>query len=162
MTDLTGDDAIDRDLLIGELEASRFADTELREDAWNPLEWVYLVGDGLFTLNAREFAPLAVRLASTAGRLEGLPAVLEAARVTLVGTPDRPVGRFQTETALRQLARDRRAHRRGAVCRRGGRSDGPGRRGSPSPPDRRRRGRAGRHRRVRTPPARGRPACERW
>ena len=103
MTDLTGDDAIDRDLLIGELEASRFADTELQEDAWNPLEWVYLVGDGLFTLNAREFAPLAVRLASTAGRLEGLPAVLEAARVTLVGTPDRPVGRFQTETALRQL-----------------------------------------------------------
>ncbi len=103
MTDLTGDEAIDRDLLIGELEASRFADTELREDAWNPLEWVYLVGDGLFTLNAREFAPLAERLASIAGRLEGLPAVLEAARAALVGTPDRPVGRFQTETALRQL-----------------------------------------------------------
>ncbi len=103
MTDLTGDEAIDRDLLIGELEASRFADTELREDAWNPLEWVYLIGDGLFTLNAREFAPLATRLASTAGRLEGLPAILEAATATLVGTADRPVGRFQTETALKQL-----------------------------------------------------------
>ena len=101
MTDLPPDDAIDRDLLVGELEAARFAETVLREDTWNPLDWVYLVGDGLFTLLAREFAPLADRLTSTAGRLEGLPAVFEAARATLVGSADRPVGRFQTETALR-------------------------------------------------------------
>ena len=104
LTDLTRDEAIDRDLLIGELEATRFAETELREDAWNPLEWVYLLGDGLFTLQAREFAPLAVRLASTAGRLEGLPALMETARETLVGHAGRPVGRFQTETAVNQLA----------------------------------------------------------
>jgi uncharacterized protein (DUF885 family) len=103
MTDLSADDAIDRDLLVGELAAERFAETELREDTWNPLDWVYLIGDGLFTLNAREFAPPAVRLASTAGRLEGLPAVLDAAREALVGVPDRPVGQFQTETALNQL-----------------------------------------------------------
>jgi uncharacterized protein (DUF885 family) len=95
MPDLTPDETIDRDLLVGELEASRFADTELREDTWNPLEWVYLVGDGLFTLQAREFAPLADRLVS--------PAVLAAARERLTGTADRPVGRFQTETALNQL-----------------------------------------------------------
>ena len=104
MTDLSPDEVIDRDLLVGELEAARFADTELREDAWNPLDWVYLIGDGLFTLSAREFAPLADRLASTAGRLERLPAVLDAARETLVGHAGRPVGRFQTETALKQLA----------------------------------------------------------
>ncbi len=103
MTDLAPDETIDRDLLIGELEAGRFAETELREDAWNPLDWIYLIGDGLFTLNAREFAPLANRLASTAGRLEGLPEVLDAARAALVGDADRPVGRFQTETALTQL-----------------------------------------------------------
>ena len=103
MTDLTGDEAIDRDLLIGELEAARFAEAELREEAWNPLEWIYLIGGGLFLLNAREFAPLADRLASTAGRLEGLPALLEAAREALVGHAGRPVGRFQTETALNQL-----------------------------------------------------------
>jgi uncharacterized protein (DUF885 family) len=104
MTDLSPDEAIDRDLLIGELEAARFSETELREDAWNPLQWVYLIGDGLFTLNAREFAPLADRLASTAGRLEGMPAILDAARDTLVGHAGRPVGRFQTETALNQLS----------------------------------------------------------
>ena len=103
MTDLAGDEAIDRDLLIGELEADRFAHEVLREDAWNPLDWVYIIGDGLFNLNAREFAPLAHRLASTAGRLETLSAVLDAARATLVGIDDRPVGRFQTEKALSQL-----------------------------------------------------------
>ena len=103
MTDLAPDDAIDRDLLIGELEEARFHATELREDAWNPLDWVYLVGAGLFSLSAREFAPLADRLTSTAGRLEGLPAVLAAARGALVGHAGRPVGRFQTEKALEQL-----------------------------------------------------------
>ena len=80
------------------------AETELREFTWNPLDWVYLAGDGLFTLQAREFAPLADRLASTAGRLETLPAVFDAARETLVGSAGRPVARFHTETALRQIA----------------------------------------------------------
>jgi uncharacterized protein (DUF885 family) len=102
--DLSGDEAIDRDLIVGELEAERFAETELREDAWNPLAWVYLLGDGIFPLLAREFAPLADRLGSVAGRLETLPEVTEAADETLIGAgPDRPVGRFQTESALEQL-----------------------------------------------------------
>jgi uncharacterized protein (DUF885 family) len=104
MTDLSTDDAIDRDLLIGELEAARFAETVLGEHAWDPLSWVYLAGDGLFTLLARDFAPLAARLASMAGRLEGLPAVFDAARETLVGHAGRPVSRFHTETALSRAA----------------------------------------------------------
>ncbi|MGZ9276622.1 MAG: DUF885 domain-containing protein [Candidatus Limnocylindrales bacterium] len=100
---LTRDDAIDRDLVVLELEAARFAETELREDAWDPLGWVYLLGEGLFALIARDFAPLADRLASVAARLEGMSTLLDAARGALVGLPDRPVGRFQTETALDQL-----------------------------------------------------------
>jgi uncharacterized protein (DUF885 family) len=104
MTDLSGDDAIDRDLLIGELEAAEFSETVLREETWNPLEWVYLIGGGLFSLLAREFAPLDVRLASFAGRLERLPEVTAAAATVIVGHEGRPVGRFQTETALKQLA----------------------------------------------------------
>ena len=53
---------------------------------------------------AREFAPLADRLASVAQRLEDPEAVTDGARETLVGVgPGRPVGRFQTETALEQL-----------------------------------------------------------
>jgi uncharacterized protein (DUF885 family) len=102
--DLSSDEAIDRDLIVGELEAQRFAETELREDAWNPLAWIYLLGDGIFPLLAREFAPLADRLTSVAARLESMADVIDAARATLVGAgPGRPVGRFQTESALEQL-----------------------------------------------------------
>ncbi len=102
--DLSRDERVDRDLVLQELDAMRFSETELRDDAWDPLAWVYLLGDGLFPLLAREFAPLADRLASVAGRLETMEAVTDAARETLVGAgPDRPVGRFQTETALEQL-----------------------------------------------------------
>src|SRR6266540_3698055 len=78
--DLTRDERVDRDLLVGELEALRFGETELRQEAWDPLEWIYLLGSGLFPLLAREFAPLANRLTSAAGRLEGIPAVVDAAR----------------------------------------------------------------------------------
>ena len=102
--DLTRDERVDRDLMLLELDGIRFGETELRQDAWDPLEWVYLMGGGLFPLLAREFAPLGVRLASVAGRLEGLPAVVDAARVALVGLPDRPASRFHTETAIRQVA----------------------------------------------------------
>ena len=102
--DLSPDDAVDRDLVVMELEAERFHDTELREDAWDPLAWVYLLGEGLFPLLARDFAPLGQRLASVAARLEGMPAVLDDARAALVGLgPERPVGRFQAETAIDQL-----------------------------------------------------------
>ena len=102
--DLTRDDAIDRDLVLMELDAERFAEAELQEERWNPLRWVYLLGDGLFGLLSREFAPLAVRLASVTDRLTAMPALLDDAAASLVGTDDgRPVGRFQTETALAQL-----------------------------------------------------------
>jgi hypothetical protein len=100
--DLSGDERVDRDLLLDELASLRFSDTELREDAWSPMAWVYLIGEGLFRLAAREFAPLAERLSSLAGRAEGLPALLSAARETLVGVDERPVDRLHTETALEQ------------------------------------------------------------
>ena len=96
------DEQVDRDLLLGALDSYRFNEVELREDAWSPMAWVYLIGGGFFGLVAREFAPLAERLASLASRAEGLPAVLDAAAEVLVGIPGRPVDRFHTETALEQ------------------------------------------------------------
>ena len=153
---------IDRDLLLGELAAYRFGETELREDTWSPLEWVYLLGDGLFTLIAREFAPLAERLASVAGRLEGMPAVLDAARTLArlrrpagrpVSTPRRrspsgPASPISIGDALAEGERGRGGRRRGR--RRG---HAPAARGGG-----RRRDRA---RRVRAPPARRRAARRR-
>jgi len=102
--DLDRDQAVDRALLLLVLDEMRFEDEELRQLAWDPLEWVYVMGAGIFPLVAREFAPLAERLASIAGRLEGLPGLVEDARQSLVGTPDgRPVSKFHAETALAQL-----------------------------------------------------------
>jgi uncharacterized protein (DUF885 family) len=101
--ELTTDEEIDRDLLVLELDALRFADTVLREEAWDSLSWVYLLGDGLFPLLARDFAPLRQRLESAAGRCERMPAVVAAARESLVGVAGRPVSRFHVETAIGQL-----------------------------------------------------------
>ncbi len=101
--DLASDERIDRDLLLMELDGLRFGETRLREEAWDALEWVYLLGGGLFPILARDFAPLATRLASIAGRLGGIPGVMAVAQEALVGLPDRPVSRFHVETALAQL-----------------------------------------------------------
>jgi uncharacterized protein (DUF885 family) len=98
---LSTDERIDRDLLVGELAAHRFGEEVLREDTWSPLEWVYMLGDGLFSLIAREFAPLPDRLASIAGRVEALPGLLGEARATL-GSSDRQVSRLHTEKAIAQ------------------------------------------------------------
>jgi len=97
------DEAVDREIVLAELAAMRFAETELCTEAWDPLAWVYLLGDGVHLLLAREFAPLGVRLASAAARIEGIPAVLAAARRRLVGVPGRPVSRLHAEVALAQL-----------------------------------------------------------
>src|SRR3954468_9130689 len=40
--ELSADERIDRDVLLGELESQRFADSRLREEAWSPMWWVYL------------------------------------------------------------------------------------------------------------------------
>jgi uncharacterized protein (DUF885 family) len=100
---LTTDERIDRDLVTGELEEMRFAEAELRQETWDPLAWVYLLGGGLYPLTAREFAPLHVRLASFAGRLEGIPRVIEDAQAVLGGNPDRPVSKLHAEVAARQI-----------------------------------------------------------
>jgi uncharacterized protein (DUF885 family) len=99
---LDRDETVDRDLLVGLLEEARFDEVELRTSAWSPMAWVYLIGDGLFSLVAREFAPLATRLGSLAARAERLPEVLAGARATLVGHAGQPVDRFHTESALDQ------------------------------------------------------------
>ncbi|HYX12335.1 MAG TPA: DUF885 family protein, partial [Candidatus Acidoferrum sp.] len=87
------DERVDRDLLLDVLASSRFNEVELAEQAWSPMAWVYLIGQGFFGLVAREFAPLEARLESIASRAERLPVVLEAAVENLVGHAGRPVDR---------------------------------------------------------------------
>ena len=109
---MTADERIDLDLLRGELASFRFAETDLREDTWSPLSWVYLIGGGLHPLLARDFAPLAERLTSFRDRLDGIPRLLDQAREVIGSHPTRPVAKLHAEVAAKriggvaQLARD--------------------------------------------------------
>ncbi len=100
---LSDDERIDRDLLLGELGAFQFGEAELRQEAWDPLSWVYLIGGGLHPLMARDYAPLHVRLASVAARLEGIPELIETARAVIGSVPSRPVSRLHAEVAGRRI-----------------------------------------------------------
>jgi uncharacterized protein (DUF885 family) len=101
------DDAIDRRILLENLAGMRFTADELREAEWNPMSYVYLFGGALFTMLAREYAPIGERLHAIASRLRGLPAGLDAARQALSGTRGdggRAVSRFHAEKAVERMA----------------------------------------------------------
>jgi uncharacterized protein (DUF885 family) len=101
--ELTRDEGIDRRILSEYLAAARFSEETLDEASWNALSYVYLFGNGLFTLLAREFAPADQRLRSAASRLNGLPAALDQARHRLSSGGDRQVSRFHAQKALERL-----------------------------------------------------------
>jgi uncharacterized protein (DUF885 family) len=101
---LSRDDAIDRRILLENLAAMRFFADELREAEWNPMTYVYLFGGALFTMLAREYAPLADRLGAVASRLRGMPAALDAGRAALSRSVGQPVSRFHAEKAVERMA----------------------------------------------------------
>jgi uncharacterized protein (DUF885 family) len=101
---LTPDERIDRAILGEQIEEARFSDDVLRDEAWDPLSVVYLLGSGLFGLIARDYAPWSERGAAFAARVEALPTVLEAAVEALTGLPGRPVSLLHLDTALAQLS----------------------------------------------------------
>ena len=136
---LSRDDAIDRRILLENLAAIRFAEETLDEGSWNPMTYVYLFGNGLFSLLAREFAPLPDRMRSVAARLAGLPAALDQARATLDAGGSRPISALPHPEGGRADARPARPGRH-----RGPGGVGPGRRGAPGGGGGRRRGRAAR------------------
>ena len=100
---LSRDAAIDRRVLLDQIDALRFDDEELDELSWSAITYSYLLGGGLFGLLSREFAPLPDRLASAAGRMEGIPAVLAAARANLTSGRGRDVSTFHVEKALKTM-----------------------------------------------------------
>ena len=101
--DLSADQRVDRHILLEEIERSVFGDEVLREETWDALHLVYLMGGGLFGLLSREYAPWAQRGAAFLARLEGLPELARQALAGLRGLPGRPVALLQLETALTQL-----------------------------------------------------------
>jgi uncharacterized protein (DUF885 family) len=99
----TRDEAIDRRVLLTQIDALRFAEEDLDEASWSAISYSYLLGEGLFGVLSREFAPLPDRLVSVAGRMEGMPAVLEAARDNLTSGRGRSVSPFHVEKAIKTM-----------------------------------------------------------
>jgi uncharacterized protein (DUF885 family) len=100
---LSRDEAIDRRILLENLAAMRFAEETLDGGSWNPMTYVYLFGNGLFSLLARKFAPLPDRMRSAAARLASLPAALDQARATLDAGGSRPASAFHTQKAAERM-----------------------------------------------------------
>jgi uncharacterized protein (DUF885 family) len=94
---------IDRRVLIDQVDALRFDEEELDELSWSPIVYSYLLGGGLFGLLSREFAPMEQRLASAAARMEGIAAVLDAARDNLTSGRGRAVSGFHVEKAIKTM-----------------------------------------------------------
>ena len=97
------EERVDRDLVLGELDALHFGETELREEAWSPLTWVYYLGFNLFPLTARDYAPLATRMTAMAARLEGIPQVVADAQAQIGQHPTRPVSKLHAEVAAARV-----------------------------------------------------------
>jgi uncharacterized protein (DUF885 family) len=97
---LSGDEEIDRQVLLGVIDELRFDEEDLDELSWNAIVYSYLLGGGLFALLSREFAALTDRLASAAGRMEGIPVLLDAARANLTSGRGRAVSGFHVEKAI--------------------------------------------------------------
>ena len=100
---LTREEEIDRRVLLATIDELRFEEEELDEASWSPITYTYLLGGGLFGLLSREFAPVARRLESAALRMEGIPAVLDAARANLTSGRGRAVATFHVEKAIQTM-----------------------------------------------------------
>ena len=87
--------AVDYEILKNQVLFQIWSAEELREHEWNPL--LYNIGDAVYALLARDYAPVEERLKSLHQRLQGVPAVFEAARSNLASPP-----KVHTETAILQ------------------------------------------------------------
>jgi uncharacterized protein (DUF885 family) len=96
---LSRDRQVDALLLRNELEQTRFRVQDLQDFRWNPLLYTRIAGDGLYSLLARDFAPISQRLASLGQRLDEIPRFLTQEREVL--EPAR-VPKIHAETAVRQ------------------------------------------------------------
>ena len=90
---------VDYSLLKHSLASNLWNLEELQTWAWNPLDYTGLTGGSIYSLVAREFAPLPERLSHVTDRLEQFPRLLQQARATL--EPAR-VPAIHAETAIKQ------------------------------------------------------------
>jgi uncharacterized protein (DUF885 family) len=92
---------VDALLLEHDLQSDRWRIQTLEEWRWNPLVYTRIAGDSLYSLVAREFAPLPQRLKNAGARLDEFPRFLAQVREVL--EPAR-VPKIHAETAVKQNA----------------------------------------------------------
>jgi uncharacterized protein (DUF885 family) len=96
---LSRSNQVDHALLEYELKSSLWTQEVLQPWAWNPLTYTGLCGSAIYSLMARNFAPLEQRLSHVADRLEQFPRLYRQIRETL--EPDR-VPKIHAQTAVQQ------------------------------------------------------------
>jgi uncharacterized protein (DUF885 family) len=94
-SDLNSVNRVDYRILNHYLAYSLFQIDTLREYEWNPMH--YNLGSPIYSLIARDFAPLPQRLSSVESRLNALPQIISAAKSNLKNPP-----RIHTQTAILQ------------------------------------------------------------
>jgi len=97
--DMTRANQIDAEILRNQLGSDLWSMDELQEWAWNPLYYTDLSGSSIYSLVARDFAPVETRLRNVTERLLQIPRFLEQAREAL--QPGR-VPKIHAETAITQ------------------------------------------------------------
>ncbi|MCH2447037.1 MAG: DUF885 domain-containing protein, partial [Candidatus Marinimicrobia bacterium] len=90
---------VDAALLDNRLRSGIWRIEELQEWSWNPLNYTGLAGGAIYSLMAREFAPVEERLINVADRLEQFPRMYAQIRETII--PER-VPKIHAETAVKQ------------------------------------------------------------
>jgi uncharacterized protein (DUF885 family) len=88
---LSRDNQVDAAMLDEQLESETFSLDELQDWAWDPITYSGVAGGALYSLMAREFAPLPERLISAASRMEKLPDLLAETRKQLVAERVPPI-----------------------------------------------------------------------
>src|SRR5262245_30313922 len=110
---LSRDNQVDAAMLAEQLELDAFMADKVQEWAWDPLTYSDTAGNALYSLMAREFAPLNDRLLAAASRMEKLPGMLAETRKQLDPARVPPI---HAQTLLRQSGGGR-AHMQGLVVR---------------------------------------------
>jgi uncharacterized protein (DUF885 family) len=96
---LSRENQIDAAILANALQYDAWRAETLQDWAWDPQLYNELAGDAIYSLMAREFAPLPQRLQAAMARMEKIPALLAQARANL--DPAR-VPKVHAETVSRQ------------------------------------------------------------
>ncbi len=90
---------VDAAILHNDIESSIWSADTLQEWAWNPLIYINISGSSVYGLVARDFAPLEIRLANAASRLEQMPRFMQQARDSIQAAR---VPKIHAETAIKQ------------------------------------------------------------